>query len=140
MSYQADVGGGGRSTGGKEIVVHRDALKDIYKQLQADRDLYDNGGSGAPRDFADNALVNQSALGDYPASRGLGQSCSTAYNSVQASYNTFLTQYQALIDTIKQTVDNYQRAEDANTQTNSAGGGSGSGSGSATTSSATYAG
>lgn len=141
MSYEADGGGGGGfPTAGKELVVHRDALRDIYKKLQADRDLYDNGGTGGPRDFADNAMVNHSALGNYPASRGLSQSCSQAYSTIQSSYNTFLTQYQALIDTIKQTVDNYQRAEDANTTTNRTAGGSGSGSGSPTTSDATYAG
>jgi hypothetical protein len=140
MSYKADGGGGGGfPTAGKEIVVHRDALRDIYKKLQADRDLYDNGGSGDPRDFADHGLVNHSALGNYPASQGLSQSCTQAYNTIKGSYDTFLAQYQALIETIKQTVDNYQRAEDANMQTNRSAGGD-SGSGSATTSSATYAG
>lgn len=142
MSYAADGGGGGGfPTAGKEVVVHRDALRDIYKKLQADRDLYDNGAAGDPRDVADNGMVNQSALGNYPAGQGIGQSCSSAYNAIQGSYSTFLTQYQGLIDAIKQTVDNYQRAEDANTQTNTnVGDGYGSGSGSATTSSATYAG
>src|SRR3954464_3377727 len=103
---------------GKKVVVHRDALKDIYKKLQADRDLYDNGGDGSPRDVADRGMVDKSALGDYPASQGLSQSCTQAYNYVQQSYDSFLQAYQGLIDSIKQTIDNYQKAEDANTQTN----------------------
>jgi hypothetical protein len=116
----ADGGGGGYpealpSTGGKGIFVNHEALHDVYKKLQADRDLFDQGGSGTLTDFqgSGKARITQDDLGNYPAAEGVHATCGNAESHVGAVYTEFLTSYQNLIDTIKRTADNHKTAEEA---------------------------
>jgi hypothetical protein len=99
---------------GKDIVVHREELKSIYKRMQADLDLYDGWGAGSPNDFKDQADVGKDALGNYPAAQGVSTTCGNAYNHIGSTYDAFLIAYKGVIDAIKKTADNYDKAEEDN--------------------------
>jgi hypothetical protein len=103
---------------GKELRVDRGKLKDVASALQKDMDDLNTHGPGTYNDLTngDLGLVTSDELGNYTAAQGLTTTVNNAYNVIGNTYQQFLTSYQALIDTISQTGNNYNAAEDANTQ------------------------
>jgi hypothetical protein len=123
MAPVDDGGGGGLPRSlpsiGDEVMVHRDKLHDVWKTLQRDLDALKEWGSGTLNDFqhgSKNALVTAAELGHYPAGEQIAGTCKNAYEAVGGVYNTFLTSYQDVITAIKNTAENYDRAEQATEQ------------------------
>jgi uncharacterized protein YukE len=116
-------GGGGLPRGlpsvGDEFEVNPEALKDIAKRLQDDLDQLKGWSSGTLNDlqYGDQGLVTDRELGDYPAGKAIAGTFEAAYNQVGNTYSSFLTAYQSVIDGIKQTAENYDRANQATEQT-----------------------
>jgi uncharacterized protein YukE len=147
-----DGGGGGLPRGlpsvGDEFRINADALRDIAKRLQDDLDQHKGWGSGTLNDlqYGDQGLVTDRVLGDYPAGKAISNTFEAAYNHIGDVYNNFLTSFQSVIDAIKQTADNYDRADQATEQSvnqvgaQTGGGAASSSGGSPTTSSAQSAG
>lgn len=103
---------------GKSVDVHRDKLKDIARTLQADLDELNGYGKGTAKNLqaGSRGLVTLGELGDYPAAKGLAGTAENAYEVIGTECLEFLTGYQALINAIKRTADNYEGAELANEQ------------------------
>jgi hypothetical protein len=134
----ADPGGGGGlpptlPTAREELVVHRDKLHDIARALQRDLDnLKDAGTRGSLWSLQNGGRgqVTAAELGHYPAGEQIAQTCSNAYDHIGSTYQAFLDSYQDVITAIRQSVDHYDRAEDATRDSaNRRGGGSESASG-----------
>ena len=139
-----DGGGGGgypRSlpSAGDHVEVDRDVLRDVAKRLQADLDELNSWDSGSLKDLQNNEQewIPENSLGDYNAGRQIAGTFNQAYAQIGSTYNQFLSSYQQVITGILQTVNGYQRAEDAtadaasraNTGGQPGGGQSGAGSG-----------
>jgi hypothetical protein len=115
-----DGGGGGgypRSlpSAGDHVEVDRDVLRDVAKRLQADLDGLNSWASGSYKDLQNNQeeWIPDNALGDYNAGHQIAKTFDQAYGQIGTTYNQFLSSYQQVITGILQTVNGYQRAEDA---------------------------
>src|SRR3954454_275697 len=115
-----DGGGGGGypknlPSAGDHVEVDRDVLRDVAKKLQADLDGLNEWDSGSLKDLKQNdkGRVDKDALGDYKAGQDISQTFQNAYDKISATYSEFVSSYQQVINAIKQSADNYQRAEDA---------------------------
>lgn len=139
-----DGGGGGGyprnlPSVGDHVEVDRDALRDIAKKLQADLDELNGWNRGSYKELQQNeqSWIPDNALGDYNAGHQIAKTFDQAYSQIGNTYNQFLSSYQQVITGILQTVNGYQRAEDAtadaasraNLGGQSSGGQSGGGSG-----------
>src|SRR6266545_2405857 len=116
MAPVDDGGGGGLPPNlpsvGDELVVHRDKLHDVARALQRDLDdIKEAGTSGSLWSLRNQGMVTAAELGHYPAGEQIAVTCKNAYDHVGDTYDAFLTSYQDVINAIKQTADNYDRAE-----------------------------
>jgi hypothetical protein len=100
---------------GDHVEVDRDALRDVAKRLQADLDELNSWNSGSLKDLQNNQeeWVPENALGEYNAGRQIAGTFNQAYTQIGNTYNGFLGSYREVIKRINDTVDGYQRAEDA---------------------------
>ena len=115
-----DGGGGGgypRSlpSVGDSVEVDREALRDIAKRLQADLDELNGWNNGSLKDLQNNEQewIPENALGEYNAGRQIAGTFNQAYAQIGSTYSQFVGSYQQVITGILQTVNGYQRAEDA---------------------------
>lgn len=115
--YEGDTGGSWPEAG-KGVDVHRDKLKDIAKALQKDLDELSGYNKGTAKNLqaGSRGLVTLAELGNYPAAKGLAGTTKNAYDVIGTEYQEFLDGYQALINAIKRTADNYEGAEQTNEQ------------------------
>lgn len=115
-----DGGGGGGyprnlPSVGDHVEVDRDALRDVAKRLQADLDELNGWHNGSLKDLQNNEQewIPENALGDYNAGQQIAKTFNQAYAQIGNTYNQFVGSYQQVITGILQTVNGYQRAEDA---------------------------
>jgi uncharacterized protein YukE len=117
-----DGGGGGLPRAlpsvGDRFEINPEALREVARQLQADLDELKGWSSGSLNDlqYGDQGLVTQEDLGDYPAGQQIARTFEAAYNQISTTYSSFLTSYEAVVNAIKQTAENYDRAEQATEQ------------------------
>lgn len=103
---------------GKGIEVRSDVLKKVAAQLQADYDKLDGDGAGTAAALVDYCeQLDTGELGNYTGGKAMTESSKKAYNSISRTYTSLLATYKSAIDTINQTVKNYESAEDANLKT-----------------------
>lgn len=103
---------------GKGVEVHRNVLKKVAEQLQADYDKLSGEGAGTSAALVDNCeQLDTGELGNYTGGKAMAESSKKAYTAINRTYSSMLSTYKSAIDTINQTVKNYESAEDASQQT-----------------------
>ncbi|ACY96210.1 hypothetical protein [Thermomonospora curvata] len=95
----------------EEIQIAPGKLRDLATELEKDLDKLKKGHHAeniqeySPKDYA---------FGDYDAGQSLYVSVRNGRDRISETFQTFIEAYEQLIESLRRSADNYERAEDAN--------------------------
>ena len=101
------------STGGKEIGVHHDTLKDIADKLEKDLRALKNLRYD---DKVEDDSPSEASLGKYTAGRSLYGTVSAAKMQIGNTYSQFITAYESVIQAIRNSEKTHRDADDKSKQ------------------------
>lgn len=97
------------TTGGKEIKIDHDALKDIADKLE--KDLNELKKHRYSDKVTDNTPP-EAAMGDYQAGRSMYATVTAARDQIGTTFDEFVTAYENVIKTIRASEKTHRNADD----------------------------
>lgn len=98
--------------GGKEIQMKHGAIKDIIEKLE--KDLRRLKNARLTDDIQDHS-PSQAAMGNYAAGKGLSTTVDAAESAIGGTYDTFITAYENVIMSLRNSEANTRDADDNST-------------------------